>query len=103
MYYLFTTINNQSLSTISKKLLITFIITYILSVFIYNNYSNVKYWNVPSDYIKENGEILQLSDIFYYNIITWFTIGYGDFTPKHPRLKSIAILNGTIAYIIALL
>ena len=96
-------IDNQSIYIISTKLLAAFVVTYILSFFIYNNYSNVKYWNVPSDYVKENGETLPLSDIFYFNIITWFTIGYGDFTPKHPHLKTIAILNGSIAYIIALL
>ena len=96
-------IDNQSISIISTKLFAAFVITYILSFFIYNNYSNVKYWNVPSDYVKENGETLAVSDIFYFNIITWFTIGYGDFSPKHPHLKTIAILNVSIAYIIALL
>jgi hypothetical protein len=93
---------NHNLNKILKKLLLAFLITYIISMYVYHYYADVKYWNVPLNYTEEYGNKLTFNDIFYFLIISFFTIGYGDFTPKHDILKSITILNSSLAFIIIL-
>ena len=88
---------------ILQKLAATFALTFVISWYIHQNYSLLKYWNVPSYYHANENEHMTFEDIYYFQIVTWFTIGYGDITPKHPTLKFITVINATLAYIVALL
>jgi len=76
-----------------------FIITTFISLIIWLTLSDVEHWNTPAGYDQHNKH-LDFFDIFYFNSITWFTVGYGDFSPRHPALKFMAILNVMCAYTI---
>jgi hypothetical protein len=94
---------SEKLTTVLQKIISTLVVIYILTFYTHKYYADVKYWNVPSGYIEENGGKVNFFDIYYFQTTTWFTIGYGDFSPKHKDLKFITILNGIIAYGIALI
>jgi hypothetical protein len=95
--------NETTTNKIITKLLVAISVTLLLSLFTHKYYSSIKYWNVPQGYSEENGDQLKFTDIFYFNIVSWFTIGYGDFTPKHTNLKFFTIINAFCAYTIALM
>jgi hypothetical protein len=86
-----------------RKLVFALILISLISFYMAEYYSDTKYWNLPSNYDKENQNKLSFFNIFYFNIVSWFTIGFGDFTPKHVHLKLITILYSCCAYVIALL
>ena len=41
----------------------------------------------------------KIGDSFYYAFITAFTIGYGDFSPKYPLTKIIAVVIGLFGFL----
>ena len=82
-----------------KKLILAFILTCITTIYIYQNYAESKYWNVPNNHSSEK---LLFNNIFYFLIITFFTIGYGDISPKSHILKYITIVYSSLAFIIIL-
>lgn len=100
LLYLF---NSQNIEYITTKLILSILLVLIITSIIHTWYSNVLYWNLPFGYKEENGDKVTFFDVFYYNIITWYSIGYGDFSPKHVHLKLLSILTGTLAYIIMLI
>ena len=40
-----------------------------------------------------------IGDSFYYAFITAFTIGYGDFAPKYPLTKTLAVALGVVGFL----
>jgi voltage-gated potassium channel len=40
-----------------------------------------------------------IGNSFYYAFITAFTIGYGDFAPKYPLTKLLAVVIGLIGFL----
>jgi hypothetical protein len=40
-----------------------------------------------------------IGNSFYYAFITAFTIGYGDFAPKYPLTKTIAVAIGLVGFL----
>jgi voltage-gated potassium channel len=40
-----------------------------------------------------------IGNSFYYAFITAFTIGYGDFAPKYPLTKTLAVVIGLIGFL----
>ena len=58
--------------------------------------------------LSDSQKFAPLSDYFYYTFITYTTTGYGDFLPRSPLSKSLAMLIGVtgqlyVAIIIAML
>ena len=98
-----TILHNRNLNRVLKKLLLALLLTYIITIYMYYYYADVKYWNYPLNYDKENSNKLTFNDIFYFLIISFFTVGYGDFSPKHRILKFITILYLSISFMIILL
>lgn len=90
------------INKIYMNFLMYFIITSILSLIIWGTLSEVEHWNTPAGYDQTRKNV-DFFDIFYFNSITWFTVGFGDFTPKHPALKTMVILNVMCAYTIVTL
>jgi hypothetical protein len=40
-----------------------------------------------------------IGNSFYYAFITAFTIGYGDFAPKYPLTKFLAVVTGLVGFL----
>jgi hypothetical protein len=40
-----------------------------------------------------------IGDSLYYSFITAFTIGYGDFSPKYPLTKILAVVIGLVGFL----
>jgi ABC-type thiamin/hydroxymethylpyrimidine transport system permease subunit len=40
-----------------------------------------------------------IGDSFYFSFITAFTIGYGDFAPKYPLTKILAVVIGVVGFL----
>lgn len=49
-------------------------------------------------FVHPNDTILTNADSLYFSIVTWTTLGYGDFQPK-PELRLLAALQAVYGYL----
>ena len=66
-------------------------------------FSKKSHWNYPKRYDDENIQNITFFDLFYYNCTTFFTVGFGDFSPVNIYIKMLSILLMFIAYGILLI
>ena len=78
---------------------IIFFMTFIMWLFL----SDKTYWNYPNKYKSDDITYITFFDLFYYNCTTFFTIGFGDFSPNNIYIKILSILTMFTAYGIVLI
>jgi hypothetical protein len=84
------------------KIILSFGLICILSYIHFIFFSDISNWNSPNEYKGKDGK-LTYTDHFYFNCTTWFTVGFGDFTPKNKFLKLVTCFSMFLAFYIMLL
>jgi len=62
-----------------------------IDCYLINQSGNTKFLTIYNETTKTTGHIW---DYFYFSIVSQLTIGYGDYSPKHPLSQFIAISQG---------
>ena len=93
MINLFNFIKNLNRKDLSKYLAVQFITIIVFSIIYY----------VTNYILKENKKtFVSYLDTIYFTIVTHFSVGYGDITPKNKLHKLLAIIQIITSFIISL-
>ena len=95
---------DKSLVKLKYAIVIIFIFTFFVWIF----YSHKSHWSMSNEYKQEDPiydqqEYLSFYDVFYFNSLSYFTLGFCNFLPKNTSLKFFNILIMIFAYIIMFL
>jgi hypothetical protein len=71
--------------------------------FMWYFYGDLSNWNTPSGYKPKKENQINYTDCVYFSAISWFTVGYGDFTVKNDKLKILIVFKIILSNIILLL
>ncbi len=87
-------------ANIVGKLVVSLCLVVGFTFLIWGLYGNLSNWNVPSSYKPKTKDKINLSDVLYFVVVSWFTIGYGDITASNQTLKVIVMAKIILSYIV---
>ena len=74
---------------------------YLLFVFCFVYYALDQYLGKIDDNYESMFQ--DFTSCVYYTIVTQFTVGYGDITPKHTLVKSVCCIHIILSFIFTLI
>lgn len=88
---------------LSRRLGLSAILIFLTAVVMRAWFGDVEHWNTPADYKPDDHDKVHFTDLLYFSTVTWFTVGFGDFTPRTPALKWFVALKifGSYALLVA--
>lgn len=80
------------------KILAIIIVIIIFTIILYLQYNKKENWiNI------HHNKDLTVSDILYYNVVTFFTVGFGDQVPASTSTRVLTMCMIVISYIITIM
>jgi hypothetical protein len=96
-------VNNKQFKTSFIKVQYSILIIFLFTLFSWIFFSNKSHWIISKDYDEHEYDHISFYEIFYFNSLIYFTLGFSEILPKNKFLKLSTILIMIFSYVLMFL